>query len=53
LLTTYMGDISKAKSDVIIIGGGPAGLSALLWCADLGLHPILIEKAPETGGQLL
>lgn len=38
---------------MIIIGGGPAGLSALLWCADLGLHPILIEKAPETGGQLL
>lgn len=41
------------KHDVIIIGGGPAGLSAALWCADLKLNSVLIEKASELGGQLL
>lgn len=39
--------------DVLIAGGGPAGLSALLWCADLDLRAILIEKEEEPGGQLL
>ncbi|HEY0546715.1 MAG TPA: FAD-dependent oxidoreductase [Pyrinomonadaceae bacterium] len=39
--------------DVIIIGGGAAGLSAALWCDELGLDTLLIERAAETGGQLL
>jgi thioredoxin reductase (NADPH) len=39
--------------DVAIIGGGPAGMSAALWCADLGLRCVLIEKSAELGGQLL
>jgi thioredoxin reductase (NADPH) len=39
--------------DVIIIGGGPAGLSAALWCDDLGLETLLLEKTSEFGGQLL
>ena len=39
--------------DVIIIGGGPAGLSAALWCGDLGLKTLLLEKRSEFGGQLL
>ena len=39
--------------DVIIMGGGPAGLSALLWCAELNLSAILFEKEGEFGGQLL
>jgi len=39
--------------DTAIIGGGPAGLSAALWCADLGLKTILFEKKKELGGQLL
>jgi thioredoxin reductase (NADPH) len=39
--------------DVIIIGGGPAGMSAALWCADLGLRPLLIEQNAALGGQLL
>jgi len=41
------------KLDVIIIGGGPAGMSAALWCADLGLRPLLIEQNLSLGGQLL
>jgi thioredoxin reductase (NADPH) len=42
-----------ALKDVLIKGGGPAGLSALLWCNDLGLSAILLERGPELGGQLL
>jgi thioredoxin reductase (NADPH) len=38
--------------DVIIIGAGPAGLSAALWCDELGLDTLLLEQAAEVGGQL-
>lgn len=45
---------SAAKTiDVAIIGGGPAGISAALWCADLGLKAVLFEQENEFGGQLL
>lgn len=39
--------------DVIIIGAGPAGLSAALWCDELGLDTLLLEEEEEIGGQLL
>lgn len=39
--------------DVIIIGAGPAGLSAALWCDELGLDTLVIEQGEEVGGQLL
>src|SRR5919112_5591486 len=39
--------------DVIIIGAGPAGLSAALWCDELGLDTLVIEREREVGGQLL
>jgi len=38
--------------DVIIIGAGPAGLSAALWCDELGLDALVVEQEAETGGQL-
>ncbi|HUQ32574.1 MAG TPA: FAD-dependent oxidoreductase [Pyrinomonadaceae bacterium] len=38
--------------DVIIIGAGPAGLSAALWCDDLGLDTLVLEQRDEIGGQL-
>lgn len=39
--------------DVIIIGGGPAGMSAAIRCAELGIDAILLERGAELGGQLL
>lgn len=38
---------------MIIIGGGPGGLSAAFWCAELGLKAIILEREEVTGGQLL
>ncbi|HEY6803997.1 MAG TPA: NAD(P)/FAD-dependent oxidoreductase [Pyrinomonadaceae bacterium] len=38
--------------DVIIIGAGPAGISAARWCDELGLDTLLLEQADEIGGQL-
>ncbi len=41
------------KYDVIIIGGGAAGISTALWCDELGLSAIVLEASEEFGGQLL
>lgn len=38
--------------DAIIIGAGPAGLSAAFWCDELGLDTLVLEQAGEIGGQL-
>ncbi len=38
--------------DVIIIGAGPAGLSAALWCDELGLDTLVLEQNERPGGQL-
>jgi len=38
--------------DVVIIGAGPAGLSAALWCDELGLDTLVLERKERAGGQL-
>ena len=38
---------------MVILGAGPAGLSAALWCAELGLRPLVLEASDAPGGQLL
>jgi thioredoxin reductase (NADPH) len=42
----------KIMHDVLIIGAGPAGLSAARWCDELGLDTLVLEQAEEVGGQL-
>ena len=39
--------------DVIIIGGGPVGLSAAVYAARACLNALLLEKHPMGGGQIL
>ena len=39
--------------DVLIIGAGPAGLAAALWCDQLGLDTLILEERETAGGQLL
>jgi sarcosine oxidase subunit alpha len=42
-----------AFCDVLVIGGGPAGLMAALTAAKGGANVILAEETPEVGGRLL
>jgi thioredoxin reductase (NADPH) len=39
--------------DIIIIGGGAAGISAALWSDELKLKALLLEGCAELGGQLM
>src|SRR5256886_4937816 len=39
-------------NDVLIIGAGPAGLSAARWCDELGLDTLVLEQSEAVGGQL-
>lgn len=39
--------------DLIIIGSGPAGLSAAVYAKRAGLNTVVIEKDPMSGGQVL
>lgn len=43
---------ASKKFDVVIIGGGPAGMTAALWCDELKLSSCIIEKRGSMGGQL-
>lgn len=41
------------ETDIAVIGGGPAGLSAALYSASLGARVILLDDGLELGGQLI
>ncbi|SES92887.1 thioredoxin reductase (NADPH) [Oceanobacillus limi] len=40
------------KVNILILGGGPAGISAAIWSKRLNLSHLLIESKAELGGQL-
>ena len=40
-----------AQHDLAVIGAGPAGLAAALTAADAGIRVVLLDSAPEAGGQ--
>lgn len=39
--------------DVLIIGAGPAGLSAAIYARRAGFETLVLEKAPMSGGQIV
>jgi thioredoxin reductase (NADPH) len=48
----FVEQAQPSMHDVVIIGAGPAGLSAALWCDELGLDTIVLEEKQAPGGQL-
>lgn len=40
----------EQSRNVLIIGGGPAGMSCALWLKNYGLNPIIVEKRSILGG---
>lgn len=49
--TILIGDIALENYDVAIIGGGPAGVTAGIYCGRAELNAVIIEKF-TSGGQL-
>jgi len=43
----------KSRFDVIIVGGGPAGMMAAITAADAGAHVLLCEQLRRPGAKLL
>ncbi|WP_101947129.1 FAD-dependent oxidoreductase [Mycobacterium sp. 3519A] len=46
-------DAMHARADVLIVGAGPAGLSAALTAARSGARVVLVDEQSEAGGSLL
>lgn len=42
--------IGSKNRDVIIIGGGPAGLSCAIWLKKLGVEALVLEASDQPGG---
>ncbi|MCH6230878.1 FAD-dependent oxidoreductase [Microbacterium sp. CFH 31415] len=44
--------VDEHEYDVLIVGGGPAGMAAASTAADAGLRTVLIDERPTLGGQV-
>lgn len=44
---------TEIKTQVVVIGGGPAGYSAAFRCADMGLETVIVERFNSLGGVCL
>jgi thioredoxin reductase (NADPH) len=44
--------VPESGEEVVVLGGGCAGLAAMLWCWRLGHPALLVDPAPILGGQL-
>ena len=43
----------RIECDLLVVGAGPAGLSAALTAAELGLNVVIADEGPRLGGQLI
>jgi glycine/D-amino acid oxidase-like deaminating enzyme len=44
--------VDEHEYDVLIVGGGPAGMAAASTAADAGLKTVLVDERPTLGGQV-
>jgi len=44
--------LAQQRFDLIVIGGGTAGMPAAIFAADRGAQVLIIEKAPKLGGTM-
>ena len=49
----HIGQIPTTKVQVLIIGGGPAGLSAAIELGKLGLNTLIVDDKDHLGGKLV
>ncbi len=42
----------RERADLVVVGAGPAGLSAACEAAELGLEPVVLDENERGGGQL-
>jgi|GEM_PF-279146 len=54
-LTATPYDVQPLSADkkVVIIGGGPAGMSCALWLKYYGMEPVIVDRNARFGGALL
>ena len=45
--------VHTMKADVLVVGGGIAGMQSALDLADQGYHVVLVEKEPSIGGKMI
>ncbi|HWE32372.1 MAG TPA: 2Fe-2S iron-sulfur cluster-binding protein [Solirubrobacteraceae bacterium] len=50
---TWRTEYRRRHADVLVVGGGHAGLAAALAAAELGADVVLVDEGPEPGGRLL
>ena len=43
----------RRRADILVIGGGAAGMAAALRAAEMGADVVLVDDGPELGGSLL
>jgi len=48
-----IGNVEQIHTDVLIIGGGPAGLSAAIQLEEHGIRAVLVDDKDELGGKLV
>jgi len=46
-------DIKEIETDVLIVGGGPAGLSAALQLGERGIETLIVDDKDRLGGKLV
>lgn len=45
--------VGTRSYDVVVVGGGPGGMAAAMWCHRLDLNTVLLEAGAQLGGQLV